>query len=151
MNELEFPMHKGARTALNITGVLLIILCVTIPFAVWVFYRVSKAKVTVGTEELVASGLVTDRVRFADVERFGVLRIPMVARGIGGVLANMKLDNMGEGVNLVFRMKDGKDVKFVCNQYERHQELIEAVTKAVRVPRETIAMGVLTWKWPERA
>ena len=70
---------------------------------------------------------------------------------LGAVLANMKLDNMGEGVNLVFRLKNGKDVKFIANQYERHAELIELVSKSVRVPRETITMGVLSWKWPERA
>ncbi|MBE2253811.1 MAG: hypothetical protein IAE78_30050 [Myxococcus sp.] len=151
MAAVEFPMHKKAKTALNITGGLLIILCVTVPFALWVFYRVSKAKVTVTPEGLEAAGLTTDTVRFDDVARFGILRIPMVARGIGGVLANMKLDNMGEGVNFVFRLKNGKDVKFVVNQYERHQELIELVTKSLPVPREDIKMGLLSWKWPEKA
>lgn len=146
----EFRMHKGARTALIITGVLLCILCVTIPFAVWIFYRVSRAKVTVRPDGLDAEGLMTDSVQFDDVERFGVLRIPLAARGLGAVLANMKLDNMGEGVNLVFRLKNGKDVKFIANQYERHAELIELVSKSVRVPRETITMGVLSWKWPEK-
>lgn len=144
-------MHKGARTALIITGVLLCILCVTIPFAVWIFYRVSRAKVTVRPDGLDAEGLMTDSVQFDDVERFGVLRIPLAARGLGAVLANMKLDNMGEGVNLVFRLKNGKDVKFIANQYERHAELIELVSKSVRVPRETITMGLLSWKWPEKA
>ena len=147
----EFRMHKGARTALIITGVLLCVLCVTIPFAVWIFYRVSRAKVTVRPDGLDAQGLMTDSVQFDDVERFGVLRIPLAARGLGAVLANMKLDNMGEGVNLVFRLKDGKDVKFIANQYERHAELIELVSKSVRVPRETITMGLLSWKWPEKA
>lgn len=147
----DFRMHKGARTALNISGALLILLCVTIPVAAWIFYRVSKAKVTVRPDGLDAEGLLTDSVKFDDIERFGVLRVPLAARGLGAVLANMKLDNMGEGVNLVFRLKNGKDVKFIANQYERHAELIELVSKSVRVPRETITMGVLSWKWPERA
>jgi hypothetical protein len=147
----EFRMHKGARTALNISGALLLLLCVTIPVAAWIFYRVSKAKVTVRPDGLVAEGLMTDSVQFDDVDRFGVLRIPLAARGLGAVLANMKLDNMGEGVNLVFRLKNGKDVKFIANQYERHAELIELVSKSVRVPREDLTMGVLSWKWPEKA
>lgn len=151
MATVEFPMHSRARTALNITGGLLVLLCVTIPFAIWVFYRVTKAKVTVTPEGLEATGLMTDTLRFDDVERFGVLRIPLAARGLGAVLANMKLDNMGEGVNLVFRLKNGKDVKFISNQYERHAELIELVTKSVRVPREDLKMGLLSWKWPEKA
>lgn len=143
-------MHKGARTALIIVGVLLCVLCVTIPFAVWVFYRVGRARVVVRPDGLEAVALMTDTVAFDDVERFGVLRIPLAARGLGAVIANMKLDNMGEGVNLVFRLKSGKDVKFLANQYERHAELIERVSKSVRVPRETIPMGLLGWKWPER-
>lgn len=143
-------MHKGARTALIIVGVLLCVLCVTIPFAAWVFYRVGRARVVVRPDGLEAVALLTDAVAFDDVERFGVLRIPLAARGLGAVIANMKLDNMGEGVNLVFRLKNGKDVKFLANQYERHAELIELVSKSVRVPSETIPMGLLGWKWPER-
>ncbi|MBL8920494.1 MAG: hypothetical protein JNJ54_16640 [Myxococcaceae bacterium] len=147
----EFRMHKGARTALNISAALLLLLCITIPVAAWFFYRVTRAKVTVRPDGLTAEGLLTDSVQFDDVERFGVLRIPLAARGIGAVLANMKLDNMGEGVNLVFRLKNGKDVKFIANQYERHAELIELVSKSVRAPRENLTMGVLSWKWPEKA
>lgn len=148
----EFVMHKGARTALTIMAVLMLLLCVTIPLSVWIFIRLGRAKVTVKPDGLEASAILSDAVQFDDVERFGVLRIPLAARGLGAVIANMKLDNMGEGVNLVFRLKStGKDVKFLANQYERHAELIELVTKSVRVPCETIPMGLLGWKWPERS
>lgn len=144
-------MHKGARTALNVTGGLLVLLCVTIPFAAWIFWRVSRAKVTIGPASVVAEGLVTDTVNFDEVERFGVLRVPVVARGLGAVLANMKLDNMGEGVNVVFKLKNGKDVKFIANQYERHAELIDELARRVQVPKETLAMGLVSHKWPERS
>lgn len=148
---LEFRMHKNARTALIITGVLLCILCFTIPVAIWMFWRVSRAKVAVTSDGVVAEGLLTNTVKFDDIERFGVLRVPLVARGIGAILANMKLDNMGEGVNAVFKLKDGKEVKVLTNQFERHQELMAELSKRVRVPTETLTMGLVSLKWPERA
>ncbi len=147
---MDFKMHKGARTALNISGGLLLLLCVTIPVAAWIFWRVSRAKVSLTSSSVIAEGLLTDTVNFDDVERFGVLRVPLMARGLGAVLANMKLDNMGEGVNVVFKLKNGNDVKFIANQYERHAELIDELARRVRVPKETLSMGLVSHKWPER-
>lgn len=147
---LEYRMHKNARTALIITGVLLCVLCVTIPVAIWMFWRVSRAKVAVTSDGVVAEGLLTSTVKFDDVERFGVVRIPLMARGLGAVLANMKLDNMGEGVNAVFKMKGGKELKILANQFERHQELLAELSKRVRVPTEPLTMGLMSIKWPER-
>ncbi len=150
MEAIDFPMHKGARTSLIVVGVLLCLLCFTIPFGIYIFIRIGSCRVRLTSSGLEARGLVTDLVNFDDVERVGVLRVPVVARGIGGMLARMKLDNMNEGVNLVFRLRNGKDVKFAANQYERHQEMLEKVAASVRKPMETITMGLLSWKWPER-
>ena len=150
MDAVEYPMHKGARTSLYVVAGLLVLLCFTIPFAVYVFLRVRSAKVRVTASGLEARGLLTTTVAFDEVERAGVLRIPLVARGVGGALARMKLDNMDEGVNLVFRLRGNKDVKVLANQFENHRELIERVRGSVRVPLEEIKMGVFGWKWPER-
>jgi hypothetical protein len=152
MNELEFPVHSPGRTSLTIMAVLLMILCVTFPVAIYVLYRLSKMRVKVGASGLEAFGpFTTDEVNFDEVARFGVLHIPVVAGGIGGYLARMKLNHMNEGLNLVFLMKNGKTVKFLANQYDKHDALIERVASAVRVPREEIQMGLLSWKWPEKA
>lgn len=151
MNELEFPVHKPGKTSLTVVAVLLMVLCVTFPAAIYVLIRLSKMRVKLTASGLEARGLVTDEVAFDQVDRFGILRVPVVARGIGGYLAKMKLNHMDEGVNLVFLLKNGKTVKFLANQYERHDEMIERITAAVRAPREEIKMGLLTWKWPEKA
>jgi hypothetical protein len=151
MEEVEFKMHKGARTSLIVVGVLLLLLCVTIPFGIYIFIRIGTCRVKVGARQLEARGLVTDTINFDEVDRVGVLRVPVVARGIGGALARMKLDNMDEGVNLVFRLKSGKDIKFQANQYERHTELLAHVAKATGKSLETIPMGMFSWKWPDRA
>ena len=150
--ELEFPLHKPGKTANIILAVLLCILCVTVPAAIWLLTRLGKAKAIVRADGLEVIGpFMTDELKFDDVARFGILRVPMAARGLGGLVAAMKLNNMNEGVNLVFKLKSGKEVKFIGNQCENHDGLIEAVTARVRVPREEIKMGILSWKWPEKA
>jgi hypothetical protein len=152
MNEVDFPLHKPGRTSLIITSVLLMILCMTFPVAIYMLVRMGSLRVRVGARGLEAKGwFMTDEVNWDDVERFGVLRVPVVARGLGAVIARMKLNNMNEGVNLVFRLKNGKDVKFIANQYENHEAMIERVAASVRVPKEEIKMGLLSWKWPEKA
>jgi hypothetical protein len=108
-------------------------------------------RVRLTATSLEARGITTDVVEFDQVARFGVLRVPLVARGLGAAVARMKLDNMSEGVNLVFLLKNGKTVKFIANQFERHQELVEQVKRLVRVPQEELTMGLMGPKWPERA
>lgn len=151
MNELEFPLHKPARTSLTVVAVLLMLLCVTFPAAIYLLVHLSQMKVKLTATGLEALGFLTDTVQFDQVERFGVLHVPVVAGGLGGYLARMKLNHMSEGLNLVFLLKNGKTVKFIANQYERHDELINKVAASVRVPREEIQMGLFNWKWPERA
>lgn len=152
MTEVEFPLHKPGRASLIITSVLLMVLVMTFPVAIYMLVRMGSLRVRVGARGLEARGwFLTDEVSWDDVERFGVLRVPVVARGLGGLVVKMKLNNLNEGVNLVFRLKNGKDVKFIANQYENHAAMIERVTASVRVPREEIKMGALSWKWPERA
>ena len=154
MNDVvaEYPFHKGARGALYFAAVLCIFLIVTIPFAAWCFYRIGKAKVTITRTGVRAQGLImTDAFDFADVARIGTLKIPLAARGIGGAVANAKLKGLGYGLNLVVKTKAGKEVKFITNQYENHEELIERISKAVPVPLEEVQMGILSHKWPERA
>lgn len=151
METYDYPFHKGARTSLYVAAVLLILIVCAAPVGAYFIWRVRKAKVSISSSGLKAEGLLTDELKFADVERLGLLRIPLVARGLGGALARMKLNNMDHGLNLVARLNNGKDVKFLLNQYERHDEIIERVKQACpSIPIEEIPMGMLTWKWPER-
>lgn len=147
----EYPIHKNAKTSFIIVGVLLCLLFVTIPLAVWVFIRLGKMKVTLRGDGLEAIGaFLTDTLSWDDVERFGVLRIPVVAGGLGGYFARMKLNHMNEGVNVVFRLKGGKEVKFITNQYDGWEKMIDDIATRVRAPREDLKMGLLSWKWPEK-
>lgn len=151
LDDTEFPMHKGAKTSLYIAGALCILLVCAAPIGLYFIWRTSKGRVLLNRTRIRAEGLMNDEIVFADVERIGLLNIPMVARGIGGMLARIKLDNMDYGVNLVARLKNGKDVKFVLNQYQDHGRIIDRVKEALpALKMEEIPMGVFTWKWPER-
>src|SRR5258706_12848804 len=118
METAEFPFHKGARMSLYVAAALCIVLVCAAPIGAYFIWRVSKGKVSVDGTRVRAEGLLTDEIVFADVERLGILKIPLGARGIGGALARMKLNNMDYGVNLVAKLRTGKNVKFLLNQYE---------------------------------
>lgn len=146
----DYPFHKGARTALTVAGVLMCLLCLTIPVGIYFIWRVRKGGVSLTNSGVNVKGLTDDSFEFADVQRLGLLKVPMVGRGLGGILANMRLDNMGYGLNLVVKLRDGKERKFLLNQFERHQELTERITKASPVPVEELTMGIVGPKWAER-
>ena len=148
----EYPFHKGARTSLDIAAGLCILLVCAAPIGAYFIWRVMKGRVVIDAEKIRAEGMMTDEIVFAEVERIGIVKIPMVAGGIGGYLARMKLDHMDYGVNLVAKLNNGKNVKFLLNQYENHGQIIERVKQALPTKQlEDIPMGLLTWKWPERA
>ncbi len=154
MNDLvaSYPFHKRAKIALYIAASLCILLVVTIPLAAWLFYRVGAARVYVTRTGVKAEGLIfSDVFEFGEVERIGLLQIPLAARGLGAMIADMKLKNMGYGLNLVVKKTGGKEVKFITNQYEHHEELIEKIKQAVGKPVETCEMGLLSVKWPAQA
>ncbi len=153
MNDVaEFPFHKGAKGALYVVAVLLIVLVITFPLAIYFFFRIAKGKVVVSSTGVRAEGLLlTDSFEFGDVARLGLLKIPMTAQGIGAAIANVKLGGLGYGLNVVVQTRAGKTIKFISNQYERHEELIEKIKKSVPVPCEQIEMGVFKMKWPDRA
>ncbi|GEM_PF-2369813 len=148
----EFPLHKGAKGSFIFVGVLLCLLVLTVPLAIWVFFRVGRGKVVVSRSGVEAAGIMlTDRFEFSDVARLGILTVPLAGAGIGRVVANIKLGGLGYGLNVVVQTRAGKTIKFIANQYERHEELIERIKKAVPLPCETIQMGLVSMKWPERS
>jgi hypothetical protein len=152
METAEYRFHRGARTSLYIAAALCIVLVCAAPIGLYFIWRVSRGKVFVDAQRIRAEGLLTDEIQFAEVERLGILKIPLGGAGVGRLLARLKLDNMDYGVNLVARLKSGKDVKFLLNQYENHAQILEQVQKACpQLPLEDIPMGMLTWKWPERS
>lgn len=145
----EYPFHKGAKGSLYTAAVLLLLLVFTIPIAIYFFWRIGRAKVTFTESGLEVNGLGSSKFDWSDVSRLGLLKIPLHARGVGGALAQAKLGGLNYGLNVVVQTKSGKNIKFIANQYERHDELVEKVKQHLsHLPCEEIPMGVFGWKWP---
>jgi hypothetical protein len=148
----EFPFHKGAKGALYFVAVLLIVLVLPIPLAIYFFFRIGTAKVAISRTGVRAEGLMlTDKFEFADVARFGLLKIPLAGGGIAKAIANAKLAGLGYGLNVVVETKSGKTIKFIANQYVDHDKMIAQIKQALPMPCEEIEMGLFKMKWPERA
>lgn len=150
MEEVTYPMHKGAKTALYIMCGLLVILCATIPLAAYFLYRVQTAGARLRKTGLTVRGLGTVDVEFDDIERLGLLSVPVGGAGLGRVLAVARVG--GEvASNLVIKTKSGKNEKVIISQFDQWPQFMEELKKSVRVPCEDIQMGALSWKWPDKA
>jgi hypothetical protein len=144
----EYPFHAGAKSALTVAGVLTMLLIISIPIGIWILIRTAGAKVILHAEGLTARALGTVHVNYAEVARFGLLRVPIVAGGIGGALARKKVGGP-EGINLCFLTKSGKTKKFIVSQYENWEEIVAEVGKALQKQPEPVGMGLFGPKWPE--
>jgi hypothetical protein len=144
----EFPFHDGAKVALKVAGVLTMLLIVTLPVGIWLLMRAAGGKVILDGRGLTAKALGTVHVDFDDVARFGILRVPIVAGGIGGALARRKVGGP-EGINLCFLTKSGKSKKLIVSQYHQWEQIVDEVSRALHKQPETLTMGLFGLKWPE--
>lgn len=150
MGTKEFRLSKGARVALYIAGALCVVLVFALPFGVWIIYRAATGKVTLSDKEVVARALLTTRVDLTDVSRLGILRVPVAAKGLGGALARQKVGG-DEAINVCAMTRAGKTKKFVVSQFEDHAQITEQISKQLGMPYETLAVGMLGMKWPDKA
>src|SRR5262249_48273292 len=123
---LVFRLHPGARGALNVVGGLLILLVVTIPFAIWIFIRTAGAKIEITADELLFKNLVSKRWRLASLRRIGVLSVPVIARGIGGALARRKVGG-NQAIHLCAIDDRGKKLNVLVSMFERFPDIINHV------------------------
>jgi len=144
----EFRFHKGARIALRVVGVLCLLLVVAAPVGLWILWRVSRAKLSITPGGVSASALTTVDFEFAEVERLGVCKVPIVARGIGGALARYKVGG-DAGINLCVMLRNKKKRQITVSMYEDYQTALDAVSTAVGRPYEELSIGLLGIKRPE--
>lgn len=147
-NATIYNLHKGAKSALTVVGILLCILIITIPVGIYIIVRVSGGRVEVTQEGLVAKAIGTKKFRFSEVNRLGVCHAPVQAGGIGGALARKKVGG-DVGINMCFMI--GKKTKvFIASMYENHEQMFGQVSKILGKPVEEVKIGALRLKWPEQ-
>lgn len=143
---LVFRMHAGARTAMNIVGGLLVLLFVTIPFAIYVFVRTAGARIEIAGDELIFRNLTSKRWKLSSLRRLGVLSVPVYARGLGGVLARKKVGG-DHAIHLCAIDERGKKMNLLISMYERHPEIVQQVAQLTRLPVEEVKSGAFGPKW----
>ena len=147
METLEYPLIKGARSALNIVGVLCVLLIIGIPVAIWVFVRVAGAKVVLSAQGVLAKGLGSTQFAYNEVARLGVCRVPITAKGLGGVLARKRVGG-NEAIRLVIKNSQGKQKSFIVSSYDKCDEIMAKISERVGKPFENMETGAFGVKWP---
>jgi hypothetical protein len=147
-----YPLHAGARSALNITAVLCCLLIVGIPLGVWILVRARAARVALSDAGLSATNVFSSTAYgWGDVARLGLLKVAVVTGGgLGGALARQKVGG-DEATHIVARTGDGKLHAFMASSYENLQDIIDEVGRRAGKPFETLtpgALGVGSAKWP---
>ena len=149
MNPLVYRFHSQGRLALMIVAVLLFCLVMPAPLALWVLWRRATGRVRLSDAELEAVELGSStRIPWSDVARLGVLKAPVMARGVGGMLARWRMGGP-VATHLFFQTVKGKDRSVVVSSFERYEEIVAEAQKRAGKPLETMKQGLLSAKWPE--
>jgi hypothetical protein len=149
----EFPLIPGARTAMIVVGVLLCLLVFTIPLGIWVFWRLSKAKVVLTPEGLVARNVFsTTQFAYGDVARLGLMQVEVTTQGgMAGALARDKVGGDGGALHLIVQTTDGRNRSFMVSSYQNAQDILDEVEQRVGKGYEVVtpgAAGAIGAKWP---
>ena len=145
--ETEYRLHGGARAALYIVSALCFILVVAIPIAIWVAIRTAGGKIVLSPNGVVAKGLLTTEFSYADVERLGTCKVPILAKGIGGALAKQRVGG-DNAINVVVKLKNNKTRKIIASSYEKYEEIMATISQRIGKPYEQLTMGAFGMKWP---
>jgi hypothetical protein len=144
---LTYPLHAGARGAYMFVGVLLFILIIGIPFAIWAFIARSRGRMEVQGLEVRSYGFFTRRLDLSRARRIGFLEVPIYARGIGGAIARRKVGG-NKAVHLCTMDEQGRKANILVSMYERFPEVIQHAQRVTGLPLEEVKVGALGPKWP---
>lgn len=143
----SYSFAPQVKSAIVIFAVLLCVLVVTIPGAVYLLVKRSSARLEVSDEGLEVSGLGgRQRWKFAELERIGLLSIQVTGGGTGAGLGH-KINGGSPAVNLCARTKKGKTRKFMISRFENYEEILGRIEQASGLRLERVGMGAFGPKW----
>jgi hypothetical protein len=130
-----------------VVAVLLFILIVTFPIALWALVARSRGRIEVRGLEIVSYGFLSKRLDLSRARRLGVLQVPVYARGLGGAIARRKVGG-DQAIHLCTMDEQGRKANMLVSMYERFPEIIDLAQRATGLPIEEVEVGVLGPKWP---
>jgi hypothetical protein len=146
----EFRMHAGAKLAFGVSaGLCLLLIVIGWPVGLWFLITLLRGRLIIDRDGVRAASFFNTRIDFTEVERLGLVRMPIIGGGIGGYLARRKCDGP-EGISLFARYRSGKERNVLVSLYESPDEILREVQERVGKPIETMEMGLLSPKWPQQ-
>jgi len=152
MGVTTYPLSDGSRRATRTTAVLCMLTVIGMPIAIWLLVRLKSAKLTIGPDSVVVRNWATTTIPLAEVVRIGVLRVKIIAVGIGGRIARQRCGG-DSAIHLCFKLQSGAERKFMVSPFENHERIAQAIAARVGRPLEPVAgVGALGGlKWPAAA
>ncbi len=148
----EYPFAKGVKSGCKIMAILLALLIITIPFAIWFWLKAKNGKLVFGEGGITIFGLGLSKSewRWAEIERIGTLERRLPSAGIGGAIA-AKMSGGKVALNLCTVQKNGKKRFFMVSRYENYQEIVERIANDSGLTLETVTQGLGGPKFPKAA
>lgn len=148
---MDYPFHKGARTSLLILALLCFVLIVAIPVAIWVLWRRANGKIIFKDDGVRAQQFGnTQEFSFRDVARLGLCRVPVYARGIGGMLVKQRMGG-NQAVHVVVKLLNGQQKDVIISSFEKWDEIQAKIASGIGKPYEPMTTGLMGMKWPKDA
>lgn len=144
----SYSFAPQVKSAIVIFAVLLCVLVVTIPGAIYLLVKRSSAKLELSDDGLEVSGLGgRQRWKFDDLERIGLLSIHVTGGGASAGLGH-RINGGSPAVNLCGRTKKGKTRKFMISRFENYEEILAEIERTSGLRLEQVGMGAFGPKWP---
>lgn len=148
MEAQTYPAHAGAKTAFTVVGILLCLLIITIPLAIWIIVASRRARVVVDDAGIRIRMFGSIRLTWDQISRVGLLRIGVQGGGVAGILVKKKVGG-DEAVNLCLQDTRGKTRHCIISMYQDWETIVDQIVARTSKNVETLTRGFSGPKWPE--
>ena len=143
----SYSFAPQVKSAIVIFAVILCVLVVTIPGAIYLLIKRGSARLELSDDGFEVSGLGgRQRWKFDDLERIGLLSIQITGGGAGAGLGH-KINGGSPAVNLCGRTKKGKTRKFMISRFEHYEQILAQIEQVSGLRLESVSMGAFGPKW----
>ncbi len=147
-----YKFTSQVQSACKIFAVLLGLLLITIPIAIWFWLRKDSAYVIISENKIQIRGLALRETTwdFSKIRRLGVMKVAVPKAGLGGTIAK-KLSGGSIAVNACAEFEDGTKKYFMVSRFENQDEILTALSTATSLDYEEVTRGMNKPKWPKQS
>ena len=139
MEAQTYPAHAGAKTAFTIVGILLCLLIITIPLAIWIIVASRRARVVVDDAGIRIK--MFGSIRLVGPDRPGRSSAHQCSGwGGAGILVKKKVGG-DEAINLCLQSRKGRTRHCIISMYQNWEDIVEHVAQRTGRQCETLSRG----------